>query len=88
MMLLSDRQLILRVRAKYPADLTTQIEFDYRRDLGIAQGEVAVAAVALWALPLGVLCGIGVAVTPSCARAARMPGKTRPASHSDSRYRM
>lgn len=56
--LLTDRQLLLRVRAKY-REGAEPIELDYRRDLSIAQGEVIVAAVVIWGLPVGIAYGLG-----------------------------
>jgi len=57
-MLLSDGQLLRRVHRKYGA-LGREIELDYRRDLFIAQAEVTLTAVAIWALPLAAIYGIG-----------------------------
>lgn len=82
--LLTDRQLLMRVRAKY-GDLAEQIELDYRRDLSIAQAGVVLAAAAIWALPLAALYGLGFAVArrrrSGAARAAEKPPPD------DSRYR-
>lgn len=82
--LLTDRQLMTRVRAKY-GDLADQIELDYRRDLFIAQAEVVLVAGMIWAVPLAALYGIAIAV----ARARRKTAKSRDAERdaSDSRYR-
>jgi hypothetical protein len=83
-LLLSDRQLLRRVRTKYGA-LGEQIELDYRRDLFIAQAEVVLVAAALWALPLVALYGVGMMVGAR-RRTVRAPEPERsPAS--DSRYR-
>jgi hypothetical protein len=56
--LLTDRQIMFRVNAKYGA-LAEQIELDYRRDLTIAQSEVVFGALGIWALPLLAVYGIG-----------------------------
>jgi hypothetical protein len=84
--LLNDRQLMLRVRAKYGESAAEQIELDYRRDLTIAQAEVVAVAAGLWALPVGALYGIGLAVAYLKRRRPR-PAKTQPSSFSDPRYR-
>jgi hypothetical protein len=55
--LLNDRQLMTRIAAKYGA-AGEQIELDYRRDLAIAQAEVAVTAVFVLVLPLSIPYGI------------------------------
>ena len=60
-MLLSDGQLLRRVHRKYGA-LGREIELDYRRDLFISQAEVVLTAVAIWALPLAALYGVGAMV--------------------------
>ncbi|MBI2295749.1 MAG: hypothetical protein HYU76_06890 [Betaproteobacteria bacterium] len=82
--LLSDRQLMIRVRAKY-GDLADQIELDYRRDLFIAQAEVVLVAGAVWGLPLAVLYGIGIAAPRARRRIVAPADAERDAS--DSRYR-
>ncbi len=82
--LLSDRQLMRRIKRKYGA-LAEQIELDYHRDLFIAQAEVVLVAGALWALPLVVLYGLGELVARR-RQPARPPEPERSAT-SDSRYR-
>jgi len=82
--LLSDRQLLRRVRTKY-GDLGIQIELDYRRDLTIAQTEVVVLAVVVWAAPLVALYGLGVGFVRLRRRAP--PPPPRPPSYDDPRYR-
>lgn len=82
--LLTDRQLMTRVRARH-GELATQIETDYRSQLTIAQAEVVIAALALWAAPLGAVYAAGLGVARLRRRA--VPEKPQPASHSDSRYR-
>lgn len=82
--LLSDRQLLSRVRAKYGA-LAEQIEFDYRRDLFIAQAEVTVIALLAWGLPLAALYGIGLAVARRSRR--RTPQQAAQPPADDPRYR-
>lgn len=84
--LLTDRQLMTRVHAKY-GELAPQIELDYRNHLTIAQAEIVVVALALWAAPLATLYAIGLAVARFRRRRA-IPEKPQPASYSDSRYRM
>jgi hypothetical protein len=81
--LLTDRQLMSRVRVKY-GELATQIELDYRRDLFIAQTEIAVVAVLAWALPVAGLYGVGFAVVRFGRR--RQPTAAQ-APADDSRYR-
>ena len=81
--LLNDRQLLMRVAAKYGGQ-SEEIELEYRRDLGIARAEVVLAAIALWAAPLAALYGIVVLV--SGRKRAPLP-KIEPASVSDPRYR-
>src|SRR5262245_27046266 len=54
LMLLTDGQLMRRVRNKY-GELATEIELDYKRDLTVAQAEVLALAAAAWALPMGLL---------------------------------
>jgi len=83
--LLTDRQLLRRVRAKY-GPLAEQIELDYRRDLTIAQGLVVLTAVGLWAIPLAVLYGIGVGIVYLGSRPKKSK-KTPPPSVFDPRYR-
>ncbi len=85
-LLLTDRQLMTRVRTKY-GELAEQIELDYRRDLFIAQAEVVLVAGAIWALPLAALYGIGVGVAVARRRRPVEPEKTESAPSSDSRYR-
>lgn len=82
--LLTDRQLMLRVRARHP-DIAEQIELDYRRDLTLRQMEVVVAGVALWAIPLGLLYLAGWYVARRKPKPP--PEKPQPASVSDPRYR-
>jgi hypothetical protein len=83
--LLTDRQLLLRVRAKYRED-AEPIELDYRRDLSIAQGEVIVVALAIWGLPIGLAYGLGRALA---ARRRKPPPAPLPprAAYDESRYR-
>lgn len=83
--LLTDRQLMMRVRARH-VELATQIETDYRSQLTIAQAEVVIVALALWAAPLATLYAIGLGIAHLRRRA--VPEKPQPASYSDSRYRM
>ena len=84
--LLTDNQLMRRVRARY-GELARDIELDYRRDLTLAQGEVWVAAAAIWALPVGGLYGLGLLVS---RRRRPPPGPPQPPARepsSDARYR-
>jgi len=83
-LLLSDRQLMRRVRKKYGA-LAEQIELDYQRDLFIAQAEVVLVAGAWWVLPLTALYAIGAMVGRRRERAR--PTEPEPSTVSDSRYR-
>lgn len=82
-LLLSDRQLLRRVHRKYGA-LGKEIELDYRRDLFIAQSEVVLVAVGLWALPLAALYGMGMLVG---RRRPAQPVAPEQTTISDSRYR-
>ncbi len=86
--LLTDGQLLRRVRAKYGA-LGTEIELDYRRDLSVAQGVVVLVAVAAWGIPVGALYGIGILVTrrrrPALEKLSEKPPE-KP-GYSDARYR-
>src|SRR5512135_1417462 len=81
--LLTDRQLLRRVHAKY-GDLAPQIELDYRSDLTIAQARVIVVALGLWALPLGVIYAIGIGIA-RLRRSRPKPVKAPPPSASDAR---
>lgn len=85
--LLSDAQLMRRVRMRHGAQLANEIDLDYRRDLTLAQAEVVAVAATAWALPLGALYGLGLLVSRR-RRAPPEPPKPpeRPVS-SDSRYR-
>lgn len=83
--LLTDRQLLRRVRAKY-GEQATQIELDYRSDLTIAQAEVVTVALAAWALPLSALLGVWWLYTRRRPKPAAPPPRPRPASYDDPRY--
>ena len=85
--LLTDRQLLRRIRAKY-GDQAAQIELDYRSDLTIAQAEVVTVALAAWAFPLALIVGAWWLYSrqrppPKAPRVA----KPRTASYDDPRYR-
>jgi hypothetical protein len=84
--LLTDNQLLRRVRTKY-GELATEIELDYRRDLSIAQGEVVMVAAAAWAVPVAALYGLGLFVLRR--RRPPVPSQQQPETPavSDSRYR-
>jgi hypothetical protein len=84
--LLTDHQLLLRVRTKYP-DGAEQIELDYRRDLSIAQAEIIVVALAIWGLPVAALYGVGFMIIK---RRRKPPGPPPPPprpAYDESRYR-
>jgi hypothetical protein len=81
--LLTDNQLLRRVRL-VQRDVATDIELDYRRDLTIAQGEVVLAAIAVWAAPLGLLYGLACLVARR--RVAPPPAPAKPA-YSEDKYR-
>lgn len=83
--LLSDRQLMRRVRKKYGA-FAAQIEADYQRDRFIAQAEVVLVAGACWSLPLAALYGLGVFVGQRRRKPAA-PEQSERSLASDSRYR-
>lgn len=80
--LLTDQQLLRRVRAKYGAQ-SEEIEREYRRDLTIGRAEVVIVWLALWAVPLALLYGLASLVR---RRSSRPPRKREPASASDPRY--
>jgi hypothetical protein len=82
--LLNDRQLLMRVAAKY-AGQSEQIELEYRRDLTIARAEVVLSAVALWAGPLAAL-GAGAWLLLRRRKPPPPPMKAQPSSVSDARY--
>ena len=82
--LLTDRQLLLRVRAKY-GEGAEQIELDYRRDLSIAQGEVIVAALAIWGVPVGIAYGLGWVFAARRRKPPPAPPAPRP-TYDESRY--
>jgi hypothetical protein len=84
--LLTDRQLMLRVRAKYH-DGAKPIELDYRRDLSIAQGEVIVAAAAIWGLPVGLAYGLGWLLAARRRKPPPAPPPPRRPAYDASRYR-
>jgi hypothetical protein len=81
--LLSDRQVLMRVAAKYGGQ-SEAIELEYRRDLTMARAEVVVIALAWWIAPVAALYGIAVMVR---RRQRAPPPKVVPASVSDPRYR-
>jgi hypothetical protein len=83
---LTDRQLMRRVRAKY-GDIGIQVELEYRRDLSIAQAEAAAVVLALWALPLALLFAVGYGGVLRLRRRETTPPPPRPASYDDARYR-
>lgn len=81
--LLSDRQIMFRVQAKYGSG-AEEIELDYRRDLAIAQAEILLKAIAVWMLPL-VLLYLGGWILYRRRRTPAAP-KPAPASVNDPRY--
>lgn len=81
--LLSDRQVLMRVAAKYGGQ-SDAIELEYRRDLTMARAEVVVVALGWWAAPLAGLYGIALLVR---RRQRAPPPKIVPASVADPRYR-
>lgn len=84
--LLTDRQLMRRVRAKY-REGAEQIELDYRRDLSIAQAEVIVSAVAIWGLPVGITYGLGWLLTARRRKPPPAPPPPPRPAYDASRYR-
>jgi hypothetical protein len=83
--LLTDRQLMVRVRSMYGSEQAEQIMLDHRRDLTIAQAEVIVAALGLWGLPVAGLYGL--IYWSDRRRLVVAPAKTpAPSRLSDSRY--
>lgn len=84
--LLTDRQLMVRMRAKY-GDRTEQLELEYRSDLTIAQAEVVLTAAAIWGLPVAALYGIGVVVARRRRRLPPPPPAPEPPRYDESRYR-
>ena len=83
--LLSDNQLLRRVHIAQ-RELAPEIELDYRRDLTVAQGEVVLAACAAWAVPVGLLYGIGLLVARRPRRAETQNRPVQPA-YSEEKYR-
>ena len=85
-LLLTDGQLMRRVRSKY-GELATDIELDYKRDLAIAHAEVVSVAAAAWAGPLGVLYLAGFLAARR--RRVEPPAPTAPDKpvYSEARYR-
>jgi hypothetical protein len=80
--LLTDRQLMMRVRSRY-GELAQQIELDYRRDLTLAQIEITAFWVAAWGLPVGLMLAMGMFRE---RRPKAPPPRVQPASVTDSRY--
>ena len=64
--------------------MADQIELDYRRDLTIAQMEVVLTALGVWALPLALLYAAAWAVRRRRRSAPQV--KIQPASAADPRY--
>jgi hypothetical protein len=83
--LLTDRQLLLRVRAKY-GEAAQQVELEYRSDLTIAQAEVVLAAFAIWALPVAAIYGVGWLLLKRTRAPPPPPAPPRP-TYDESRYR-
>ena len=83
--LLTDRQLMVRMRAKY-GERAEQMELEYRSDLTIAQAEVVVGAAALWGVPVAVLYGIGMLAARRRRPPPPPPAPERP-RYDESRYR-
>ena len=84
--LLTDRQLVMRLRTKY-GERAEQHELDYRRDLSIAQGEVIAVALAIWGVPAGIAYGFGwFFLGRRPRRPPAPPAPARPA-YDESRYR-
>ena len=84
--LLTDGQLMWRVRARY-GELATEIELDYQRDLAIARGEVVAIALATWGAPVGALYLLGFLVARRRAVPHRPPAPPEKPADYDSRYR-
>ena len=85
--LLTDGQLLRRVREKNGVALATEIELDYRRDLSVAQGEVVIVALAAWGIPVGALYGIVLLATRRRRRVPQPEKAPEKPAYSDSRYR-
>ena len=83
--LLTDRQLMVRMRAKY-GERAEQLELEYRSDLTIAQAEVVIAAAAIWGLPVAALYGVGMLVARRRRPPPPPPAPERP-RYDESRYR-
>jgi hypothetical protein len=86
LMLLTDGQLMRRVRSKY-GELATEIELDYKRDLTVAQAEVLSLAAAAWALPMGLLYLGGFLVARRRRPGPEPPKAPEKPSYSEARYR-
>jgi hypothetical protein len=83
--LLTDRQLLRRIHAKY-GERAESIALDYRRDLSIAQAERVLVALAIWGVPVAGFYGIGWALAKRRRRPPPAPPPARPA-YDESRYR-
>ena len=84
--ILTDNQLLRRVRMRHGSELAKEIELDYRRDLTLAQSEVVLVATAAWALPLAALYGLGIFLARKRRTPPESPQPSTPPP-SDSRYR-
>lgn len=83
--LLTDNQLLRRVRL-VQRDLAAEIELDYRRDLTLAQGEVALTALAAWLAPVAGVYGIGYLIA-RLRRPAPAARQLQKPAYSEARYR-
>ena len=83
--LLTDRQILLRLRAKY-GEAAQPIELEYRSDLTIAQAEVILTAFAIWALPAAALYCVGYLLLERNRAPPPPPASPRP-TYDESRYR-
>ena len=82
--LLTDNQLMNRVRVVYP-NQAEQIELDYRRDLTMVQAITGGKPLLLWALPLALIYAAGWWLLRP--KKPVPPPKVVPASYNDPRYR-
>ena len=80
---LNDSQLMSRMAKKY-GSLADEIELDYKRQLAIARAEAIVPLIAWWAIPMGILYGLGRVLNRPRPAPQR---KEQPSSITDPRYK-
>ena len=83
--LLTDNQLLRRLHVAQ-RELAPEIELDYRRDLTVAQCEVVLGAVAVWAIPVALVYGIGLLLARRRPSVREPKAPVRPI-YSEAKYR-